>query len=288
MPGTSTRIAKMPPDCGRRASSSSAALLPRARDEQRLQIRSAERAHRRAHRRQRKLAEHPPFRRHAHDLAALVERAPVAAFAVDATAVRPVAFRAPARERPLPRRRPGSRVVVVRVHDARRRVGVVHRAPVRAPRETVADHHVVEHCRETTDRDRGDTAPPVFASRFSFIVPGEEAPLPIAAPVVEAMVRGIVGRIGELALEPACASASQMPPRSATTNPPLARIAKQPIDSGIGIAVLRPVDGIEAVERGRVDVDPPQRLVVDRPDRAFAEACLDVEHAGERGARSSS
>jgi hypothetical protein len=37
--------------------------------------------------------------------------------------------------------------------------------------------------------------------------------------------------------------ASQKPPRSATTKPPRLRRVKQPIDSGIGIATLRPVAG---------------------------------------------
>ena len=40
--------------------------------------------------------------------------------------------------------------------------------------------------------------------------------------------------------------------------------------------------GIEAVERRRVDVDPVQHLLGGRPDRAFAEARLDVEHAAKR------
>jgi hypothetical protein len=70
-----------------------------------------------------------------------------------------------------------------------------------------------------------------------------------------------------------------MPLRSATMNPQ-ARSAKLPIDSGIGIAVCAG-RRIEAIERRRVDVDPVQRLVARRPDRALAEARLDCRGRSE-------
>jgi len=44
--------------------------------------------------------------------------------------------------------------------------------------------------------------------------------------------------------------ASQKPSRSATTNPPEARNAKQPIDSGIGTATFSPVAGSKRLSDG--------------------------------------
>ena len=41
-----------------------------------------------------------------------------------------------------------------------------------------------------------------------------------------------------------------MPPRNATMKPPVARSAKQPMDSGIGIATLRPVAGSKRLSEG--------------------------------------
>ena len=45
-------------------------------------------------------------------------------------------------------------------------------------------------------------------------------------------------------------AANQKPPRSATTKPPPARSAKQPIASGIGIAVFRPLAGSKRLRAG--------------------------------------
>src|SRR5207253_9313614 len=63
------------------------ALLARRRHVYGLEIRTAEGAHRRAHRAQRKLGEQLAARRDAHDLAAAIEGAPIAALAIDRAAV---------------------------------------------------------------------------------------------------------------------------------------------------------------------------------------------------------
>ena len=132
----------------------------------------------------------------------------------------------------------------------RRRVGVVHRAAVGAEREAVADHHFGEHLRqraigiEAHQRRRGGVARLVH-------VAGEEAALRVAAAVVEAMVRRIVRRGGDLAVERAvrCARArSRRAARRRSRRRGAARSSRS--TRGIGIAVLRPVAGSKRLSDG--------------------------------------
>ena len=112
-----------------------------------------------------------------------------------------------------------------------------------------------------------------------------EAAVAIDATVVEAVVRGVVGRLRDLALELAVRvgepdAVAQRDDEAALRAEAEAADRRRHRHRDV-LAGRR----IEAVERRRVDVDPPERLVGCRPQRAFAEARPDVEHAGERGGR---
>src|SRR5215831_9691707 len=120
------------------------APLPRARYIEGLEIRAAERAHRRAQRRQRVLGDELAARRETNHFAAAVNRAPVAAFAVDGGSVGPVAFN----EQPLIGDRPTPGLEVPRMDLSGRSVAVIHRARIRTPGQTVGDHDSWHHCRE--------------------------------------------------------------------------------------------------------------------------------------------
>jgi hypothetical protein len=118
-----------------------------------------------------------------------------------------------------------------------------------------------------------------FASRFSFIEPTKKRPAAIAAAVVEAVMRRIVGSVGYFAAERAVRvgephSAAQRDHEAA--RPDAAR-SSQSIRASASPRCDR--RRIEAVERRRVDVDPVQRLFLHRPHRTLAEAGLDVEDA---------
>ena len=183
------------------------ALLSRRGHEQRAQVAAAEGAHRRAHRGNRILREHAPVGGEPHHLAAAVERRPVAALRVDGAAVRPVGLAAEARELARLRRRAGGGVVVEGADDVRGRVGVVHRAAVRAPGEAVAHRHVAEDARKA---EIAVEAPQRAGGRVAPLVHGadEEAARAVAAAVVEAVV--IAGR---RAPRRPCASVAAAGPR---------------------------------------------------------------------------
>src|SRR6185437_10441489 len=106
-----------------------------------------------------------------------------------------------------------------------------------------------------------------------------------AASVVESVVRRVVGRLRDMSLEPAFAVAK--PDAAAQRDDEPAALAKLVAADRFRhrhrdvVAARR----IEAVERRRVDVDPVERLLVDRPQRTLGEARASVENAGEAGGR---
>src|SRR2546427_858460 len=109
------------------------APLARRRHVYGLQIGTAEGAHRRAHRVQRKLGEPLAARREAHDLAAAIEGAPVAAFTIDGAAVGAVGVAEEAGEHALIGDVAARGVEFPGADRSRRGVGVIHRARVGAP-----------------------------------------------------------------------------------------------------------------------------------------------------------
>src|ERR1700682_1113930 len=94
-------------------------------------------------------------------------------------------------------------------------------------------------------------------------------------------MRGVIRRGRDLALGPALSidkpdSVTQRRDESAAG-------AKSETSDSLGHRPrpIRAAGGVEADERRRVDVDPIQRTLVDRPYRTLAETGLDVEHAGK-------
>ena len=256
------------------------AVLPRRGHVERPKIVAPERAHRRALRGQRILGQDRARGREAHDLAAAIERDPVAAVAVDRGAVGAVGLAFEPGEHAGARRRPGDGVEVVRADRERRRVGVIHRASVGTPREAVADRHAVQDGFETA---AGFDAEERAARRIAALVhrTGPKTALSVAASVVEAVMRRIVRCVGELlrqrpvrAREPDAAAQRHDEPARGTQRETADRLGHRHRDVGRA-------RGIEAIERRRVDVDPVERAFLGRPHRAFAEIRLRVVHAGE-------
>src|SRR5439155_2648761 len=105
----------------------------------------------------------------------------------------------------------------------------------------------------------------------------------VGAAVVEAVMRRIVGCVGDLAFRIAVAidKPEPVPQRGDETSAPAQR---ETADGGWhGPHGVPPRERIEAVERRSVDVDPVENLLVGRPYRALAQARLDVEHTLKRG-----
>ena len=94
------------------------------------------------------------------------------------------------------------------------------------------------------------------------------------------MMRRIVGRGGDLAVERTVGAREPDATAQRDDEAPGARSAKQPMDSGIGIATLRPVAGSKRLSEGAL-MSTQYSTFRRRPYRAFAEACLAVEHARE-------
>src|SRR6185312_11131199 len=98
-----------------------------------------------------------------------------------------------------------------------------------------------------------------------------------------AILRGIVRGVDDASLEAPVVVAK--PDASAQRNDKAAALAKGVAADRFGhrhddIAAAR---WIESVERRGVDVDPVEHLLIDRPQRTFAEARAGVEHAGKAG-----
>src|ERR1700674_5356562 len=96
-------------------------------------------------------------------------------------------------------------------------------------------------------------------------------------------MRGVVGRGGALALGSPLSidkpdSVTERPDESAAR--PQRKTSDRLRHRPRAVGATR---GIEAVKRRCVDVDPIQRLLVDRPYRTLAQAGLDVEHAPKTG-----
>ncbi len=221
-------------------------------------------------------------RRDAQHLAAAIERGPVAAVRIDRAAVGAIGLAVPPRERPRPRRRSRRRVEVVGAHDVPGRVGVVHRPAVGAPREAVADHHAVQ---DRVQRQVGVQAPEAGGVRVAPLVhrADEEAALRVAAPVVEAVVRGVERRAGDRRPQVALPVGEVQPVAQRDDEPAALAQGEAPDRRRHRHRRVAAGRGVEAVQRRGVDVDPVQHRFVDRPHRTLAEARAGVEHATEGG-----
>ena len=149
-------------------------LVPRGRDEQRREVRSAERRARHVHHREAHGRHERPVRVVAADGAAAVQAEPHAAVGVEREAVGEAVGRIDLHEDPTVGHRPGRQVVAVDVDLLGRRVDVVHPAPVEVPVEPVAHGHpaghraqavgiqAVErrHARRPGERHRAEPQPP--------------------------------------------------------------------------------------------------------------------------------
>ena len=115
------------------------------------------------------------------------------------------------------------------------------------------------------------------------MLPTQNRALRIGAAVVETVMRGIVGRIGDLAFELAVA-VDEPDAVAQCGNEAAAHAQREAADRcGHRPRGIRAGRRVEPVERRRVDVHPIQRLVGNRPHRAFAKAGFDIQHAFERG-----
>src|SRR6185312_13194852 len=159
--------------------------------------------------------------------------------------------------------------------------GVVHRAPVGAPAEAVAGRDAVEKHGE---RAIGVDAHERRRRGIGLLLhrADEEAPLQVAAAIVEAMCRRIVGRGGNALLHAAVAIGE--PHAVAQRDDEAAAAAQREGADRRGHRHRRngPARRVEPMERRCVDVDEVQHLLVDAPHRGFTERRAAIERARER------
>src|ERR1039457_5951344 len=90
----------------------------------------------------------------------------------------------------------------------------------------------------------------LLASRFSFMLPTQNRPCGSARPSLKRWCEGSYGAGAILRSRVPWPSTNQMPSRSAATNPPMARTAKDPMACGIDHAVLVPRLGSKRLSEG--------------------------------------